>query len=334
MQKTTRLFLLGIVATALTAFINIAAAQDSLSGLENALKQTNWSVERTNARELILRPPGQPNNDAAVAAQNDMGKLARELEASGWKVEQEANGNLILIPDNTSLIPSSADPKSAVKSDAQTASDHAKPESVKPETVKPETVKPENVSSKEEQWQEFQEKLQQAGWTAELESDGSLRLEPPQQQTKLVEKEPVSPEVVNKQNVNKENVSNNENSFESMQHKLQQSGWRVTNNQDGSILLYPPGETIASKAAISRAPLVCPGTPLTLDISLPVNSWNEASDIAHSWLKNQDIKNVIVGKIRKVNDVYIISIVSHRPPYFLKHQIAIRNSDGAVIVLN
>ncbi|MCU7834566.1 MAG: hypothetical protein KZQ83_04850 [gamma proteobacterium symbiont of Taylorina sp.] len=182
--------------------------------------------------------------------------------------------------------------------------------------------KEETNASTSSQWQQLQQKLQQAGWSVSNDSDGAMRLTPP------------STYAAAKAEENSNTVNNNaQNSFMDMQQKLKASGWDITNNSDGSILLYPPESTPQKKVAADRLQ-ICPGTRQAVEITLPVDSWQEAHNIANEWLKNTSIPYSAVGKIRRINKVYIISIVADKAPYALMHQIAIRNSNGAVIVLN
>ena len=92
-------------------------------------------------------------------------------------------------------------------------------------------------------------------------------------------------------------------------------------------------ETSAGKPTGGKpSPVV--GTPPQLEIALPVNSWQEAYDISSAWLASQSEFDATVGRIRKILRVYVVSIVTAEEPYTLLQQIAIRTSDGAVIVLN
>jgi len=175
----------------------------------------------------------------------------------------------------------------------------------------------ENNTSGEDQWPQLQSKLQAAGWFVEREADGSLRLAPPEAET-LPEPKAAPPVT----------ETDEEDSFQSMQQKLRDAGWGVTNSSDGSILLYPPDKPDLEK------PKPCPGTATTVSIVLPVDSWREAHDIAQGWLNNQSPFNAAVGKIRKVLNIYLVSIVSDTAPFGLIQQVAIRSSDGALIVLN
>ncbi len=316
----------GLLVISLITFNCSVIAQDSLSNFEDALKKTSWSVQRTSAGELIFRPPTQTqtSTDSSVfASSNDMEKLARELEASGWVVKRETDGNLILIP---ATAPSETSSKTA-----DSGTDAVETGEITTVSAEIQAENVTAVSVGEQQWQQFQQTLQQAGWFTEVEADGSLRLEPPQtvaspQQKAAKSRHKLTPE--------SKSSSNKDNSFltKQQQLELQESGWLVTKNQDGSVLLYPPEKTDPGIDA-GKSP-ACPGTVTGIKLSLPVNTWKEAHDIAKDWLNNQAVTNAVVGKIRKILDIYLVSIVSDTAPHSLKQQIAIRNSDGAVIVLN
>ncbi|GEM_PF-2170993 len=169
-------------------------------------------------------------------------------------------------------------------------------------------------------WQQLKQKFQKAGWSAELDNDGAMHLTPP------------GPTPMSMPQL--ETTSHNEDQrFKSMQKQLEKYGWNVTNNADGSMLLYPPEINISKKETAKKLN-PCPGEKFEVDVLLPVDSWQEAHDIAHEWLKKESIAESMVGKIRKIFNVYIISIVSAQVPYKLMHQIAIKNTNGAVIILN
>ncbi len=166
-------------------------------------------------------------------------------------------------------------------------------------------------------WADVEQQLQQTGWTTRRDADGSLILAPPATQNDaVVETDEASGDSMG--------------SFDQIQDKLRAAGWKVNKTADGNLLLYPPDRV---KSTDSK-PLACAGTPLPADIELPVDSWAKANAIAHAWLLQQTGFNAAVGKIRKVLNVHIVSIVADRPPYKLIQQIAIRKNDGAVIVLN
>jgi hypothetical protein len=71
-----------------------------------------------------------------------------------------------------------------------------------------------------------------------------------------------------------------------------------------------------------------------VEISLPVDQWMEAKALAQAWLYQGDLHGLLVGKIRKVLGIYLISLVEQSPPHLLRHQLAIRATDGKVMLLD
>ncbi len=157
---------------------------------------------------------------------------------------------------------------------------------------------------------EMQRELQAAGWKVNREADGTLVLFP-QVTSASQQAQPITSMLDAR-----------------MQQQLQQAGWGITENSDGSVLLYPPEQSRSS------LPLASSGTVPSIPLSLPVDNWQEAYAISQSWLDRQTPYQATVGKIRKVLRIYLVSIVSENAPHTLLQQIAIRSSDGAVIVLN
>ena len=161
-------------------------------------------------------------------------------------------------------------------------------------------------------WQHIEQQLQTTGWRTSRDENGTLTLIPP---TSAASTPPVQRPG--------QRIPRN-----GMLRQLRNAGWAASQDSDGNMLLYPPGNTATNK------PAPCPGTAPAIAIQLPVDSWQEAHDIATDWLSHQADYNATVGKIRKILNIYIISIVTAQKPYNLVQQIAIRNHDGAVIVLN
>ena len=170
------------------------------------------------------------------------------------------------------------------------------------------SIKKKNVTK--DNWSKMQRELQAAGWTVNREADGTLVLFP--QATASPETVPQIKPMIDAD----------------MQQKLREAGWSITKKSGGSVLLYPPEKSSTTQ------PLASPGIPPSVALSLPVDNWQEAYDISQSWLDRQPPYRAAVGKIRKVLRIYVVSIVSEKAPYTLLQQIAIRSSDGAVIVLN
>lgn len=167
----------------------------------------------------------------------------------------------------------------------------------------------ENPSpSQNTRWQQLRQQLEKAGWSTSEDADGALVLRPPRHQVR-------------------QTASKKPGSLAGMREKLEAAGWRIEETADGSLLLYPPEKGEAGTVD------GCTGVLTRYRPDLPVDSWQKAHDVAQSWLADQPGINASVGRIRRILGVHIISIVSSKRPYRLMHQIAIRNSDGAVIVL-
>ncbi len=275
-----------------TIFFHILLSALLLSSMNCISAQesvSNYEQSLINKTEPVtqIRPE---NSLSGISAKFDMEALTNELKARGWRIEHKTDGSLILIPHQSSDI------VSGNQSDKNT--------------------------SINEQWQQLQQKFQNAGWTAELDADGAMLLTPPHIAS-TTRPEEINPAI----------KSNDDRSFRDMQQKLKASGWHISNHSDGSVILYPP-ELYPEKKTIAKKLLPCPGIKPIVAVLLPVDSWQEAHDIARGWLKNESLADSTVGKIRKIFNVYIISIVSDKAPFTLLHQIAIKNTNGSVIVLN
>ena len=129
---------------------------------------------------------------------------------------------------------------------------------------------------------------------------------------------------------------------------LEPHGWRVEREPDGSVLLIPGAAT---------APL--PPVPVAIEegagqqlereeamtlqwdgivlppireggITIPVDTWSKAHDLARAWVAASRQEDLQVGKIRRINRRYVVSVVSNKSPYNLRYQLIIRIADGHV----
>jgi hypothetical protein len=158
---------------------------------------------------------------------------------------------------------------------------------------------------------QFADELKQKGWSIEHKNDGSIILMPKPAQKPVTKEEPN--EVI---------------PLLDMKSRLETYGWKANIDKDGNLNLIPP-DKIKKKTTQH-----CQGTLTNANINLPVDSWIEAHHISEKWLEIQAIPNSTVGKIRKILNVYIVSIVGKETPYSLLHQIAINNHTGKVLQLN
>lgn len=296
MPKLFHILLPGLLAITLNS---TAGADDGAPAtIEEALQERGWTVHRTFAGDLYLFAPSE--NGAATAAENTPTPTAKD--PSTEEIDLQKLGNKL----------EAAGWKVERKSDGALEL-HPR------ETTETTTRKEEPVPSPaDEQWKQMQKQLNAAGWNATRESDGSLVLIPPDEpvQATAPEEEAAAPEKP-------------ADSMQTMQEKLRETGWQVTENSDGSILFYPPKQQHGEKGTIQPAR----GHAPPADFKIPITSWSQARTLALKWLKQQSPGNLTVGKIREIYDVYLVSILSNSRSNRLKHQIAIRRSDGHIIVL-
>ena len=298
MQKLFRILLPGILAITLST---TAGADDGAPAtIEEALQESGWTVHRTFAGDLYLFAPSE--NGAATAAEKTPTPTAKD--PSTEEIDLQTLGNKL----------EAAGWKVERKSGG--ALELHPRETTTETTTRKEEPAP---SPADEQWKQMQKQLNAAGWSATRESDGSLVLIPPGEPVQAAApEEEAAPEKP-------------ADSMQTMQKKLKDTGWQVTENSDGSILFYPPKQQRGEKDTIQPAR----GHAPPADFKLPVTSWSQARALTQKWLKQQSPGNLKVGKIREIYEVYLVSIISgSRPNHRLGHQIAIRRSDGHIIVLN
>ncbi|MDJ0807459.1 MAG: hypothetical protein QNJ78_11570 [Gammaproteobacteria bacterium] len=113
--------------------------------------------------------------------------------------------------------------------------------------------------------------------------------------------------------------------------------WRIERQPDGSLHFHPLEKDAMQSAATASTPTPRPCEGINLiqvDVTLPVDQWQEAHSLAQGWLDRMQLETLSVGRIRKVLGVYLVSLVRQAPPHRLAHQLAIRVTDGRVIQLN
>ncbi|NIA02771.1 MAG: hypothetical protein GWO88_00965 [Planctomycetia bacterium] len=212
---------------------------------------------------------------------------------------------------------------------------------------------------------DFQQALKNQGWYVHQAQDGTLTLRPPQQtidsSQNIVGKDKGTTEIANQ-------------SMDALKRRLESAGWKVSRDDDGSLIFHKPKPTYQETPQALSADLpmgldglfenphwrveksadgslllfpqeskvndqsdraqITTGVLVIAQFELPIDEWTEAKSIAKAWVESIGVKGLAIGKIRKILRVYLISVVQDEAPYALKHQIAIRQSDGHVIVLN
>lgn len=175
----------------------------------------------------------------------------------------------------------------------------------------------------------FGEALQNHGWQVEWDSDNTLILIPATT-TPPSDKSPnATPQITTAP-------------FETMTDNLPSdlSGfkyWHIERDQRGALLFHPVD--ISALEDQPQASTNIQQTECRIDHfqltsgSLPVDQWSEAQDVAKQWLNTTGATGLQVGRIRKINRIYLVSIVGESEPYPLEHQLAIRASDASVVLI-
>ncbi|MET0005738.1 MAG: hypothetical protein ABW087_19190 [Candidatus Thiodiazotropha sp.] len=167
---------------------------------------------------------------------------------------------------------------------------------------------------------QFGNALQERGWQVEWDSDGTLILRPgdtgdapAETATQTVESGSVT-------------LPANLKGFEY---------WHIERDESGALLLHPvelPSTNQSMTVDATANMAECRIDYFQLDPGvLPLDEWSEVHELTKRWIDTTQESGLQVGRIRKINRVYLVSVVGDSEPYRLKYQLAIRVSDGGVI---
>ncbi len=222
-------------------------------------------------------------------------------------------------------------------------------------TLRPPAEKTEPAASGEaipaSQSGSLKERLLAHDWRVEEEADGTLVFRPPQQQDTSVTDQPLDTEgAIGKPDSGLPELElgapagdpavESGVSFGGLADALRDKGWQVQTLEDGALIVRTPAALQDPEAGARTldadisgcvfwvAPAVTAGV-----IDLPVNEWVEAHKIVQQWIEQHSDGGLLVGKIRQVLNTYLVSVVTDRAPFNLTHQVAIRNSDGRLVVI-
>ena len=275
-------------------------------------KSNKHPAYRAIALSLALSPALLPTGALGEPAPTQTGTdLIQLLEQQGWQAQTAADGSLIFSPPAQITRPAV---ESAKHTDLPSGQTSATP-------------------------QDIERLLRERGWRTETDASGNTLLRPARAGTKSGQPaEDVESTTVGN---TAEAVPATDDPFTQFQRSLSEKGWRVSADSDGSVIVYPPVKTDAPRA--SRAYEVpeqrgyCAGIGLAAvgngEIALPIDIANKAERLATDWIANFGHAEYAVGRIRRINQVYAVSIVDKRPPHHLRNQLIIRSDNGRIIAV-
>ncbi len=304
--------------------------------VKNLLQQRGWQLDRTPQGDWILRrgtippvtsqPPAQATTrrEAIPAWQPSSIEQLRELLVPhGWRIEQETDGSVLLFPEVNTVAPSRQVPPPAPSRIAD-----APPSPPSQQTREPET----------DDSDQLRDLLRAHGLHIERDPQGGVIIYPIAEPAPKPEPKPAAPEITT---VARPPV---QPSVEPVLEIIQQHGWGVDREADGSLILTPPEEkpdtttkepdpSTTATAEDERCTGVSLATFSLEDVDLPVNSESEATIAAQRWIEHQALDGMTAGRVRRILRVYLVSIVDEKQPHVLRNQLSIRRADGCMTPL-
>ncbi|MGE5154320.1 MAG: hypothetical protein ACM3ST_09915, partial [Bdellovibrio bacteriovorus] len=241
----------------------------------------------------------------AVGASSGPQTFSDALRAAGWGVEVLADGSLQLTPLGRST---------------QGPTPEAESQSPSP-PVDPQAQPPGAPIGDSVDWT----LLRSSGWRVERDADQAILLFPPGSVVPADSAPaPLAPADVPERSAV---------AAPDLETLLAVRGWRVERESDGTLMLHPlfgasPGLSVSARSLGQVPTAVAEGR-----VSVPVDTWEKARAVAASWLESVGDPVLRLGKIRRIHDVYVISIVGASPPHTLRHQVSVAVDDGRVLVL-
>lgn len=115
---------------------------------------------------------------------------------------------------------------------------------------------------------------------------------------------------------------------------LEGKGWTVQTGSDGSMIIYPPASALQAPRTREIAGYgYCEGILLAgEEVQRPIDSEEKAKMLSVAWIALYGHADYEVGKARRINQVYVVSIVESAPPHTLRNQLVVRE-DGRVIAV-
>lgn len=257
----------------------------------------------------------EDNEKYFIAEEGELERLGAAARQHGWRVEQDDSGNLLLFPQASSVI---------------------KPQ----ETIEPIEESKVNQKIGLTDLDDLQRVITERGWDTGRDNQGNLLLYPPELADNEASKTLPISKAEKIQSATKE--PSPRGNLDVLEKMLQARGWSTSRNADGNLLLFPvkaekktqPPRPKKQAKGLNIVVGHCEYGEIQLNlgnkVSLPINRWAEARAISLAWLKHSE-KAGKIGKIRKVNRLYIVSIVADKAPYALLNQLIIHSTDGRII---
>ncbi len=261
---------------------------------------------------------GGAGSDRIFVNKQGLDRLAEQASTHGWRVEREKDGSLLLFPRGDAVQAGQARDEDAVIS----AGD----------------------------MEALEKALRASGWKTQRDADGGILLFLPAADKKsegVAEGGDTTPERERTDQAPLTRVEPGEraDSLAELKSLASKRGWRTEWDKEGNLLLFPGGEAqigagseqpkknqtsiffaATSDCQFDRVPVVS-----SAGVSLPVDNWGEARKIAKLWLKIRGAENESVGRIREINNLYIVSIVLSTAPHKLRKQLVIYKPDGRMM---
>lgn len=237
--------------------------------------------------------------------------LVRLLEQQGWQARTDSDGSITFSPPTQDTAKTEAAPQ---------------PDNTLAETRPAAAPEVERL-------------LRQRGWRTETDASGNTMLMPAPLKTQggHTAEKPAS-------EISSEPAETTARTtpFNQFRRSLKDKGWRVETAKDGSLTIYPPAQPhelqTTQQTATASQRGYCQGVDLTTvgqhEVALPINTHDEAARLATDWIANFGQADHLVGRIRRINRVYSVSIVEDQAPHHLRNQLIIRAEDGGVIAID
>ncbi len=170
------------------------------------------------------------------------------------------------------------------------------------------------------------ETLHQSGWQADWNEDGSLVLKP-------------RPQIAASSSGSK--VKDQPIKASPLPDLSKFEYWRVIKGKDGTMSFHPVADVEMTKAdsrssSHAKQQQCEQQKTETQTVLLPVDQWEEVNEIARGWLQKSGVEGLRVGHsrpFRRSEWFYLVNLVNDFPPYALQFQIAIRATDGQVVLM-